>query len=551
MIILAGVSINAVVGDNGIIAKAQYSSIATRLAKYKEELEMNMINTTGFEEIPQSNNVTALNDNVKTYIPSLLDSEIGEYGIVAGELYYLGEDENIIKVCSSQSIKYKESNINKKDYIANIEKQAIESLLQNKSEENLTNTDEDGNKEKVGIQLIDKNLNNANWKIIIENTDNKIYGSGWYYVESGTSVDRLGILKNNYIINYDTKSAVVFNESIHTILNAGEGVAVKHDLILNIDPSLIENAYNTLNSGGTINEDEFGEGVVFHGYGNENGTQNLKEAFTQSCFKFDGIDDYIEMPYNYSSSFINGSTFEIFCKLNKDTTDSHYIYSSDGSRKNANSCSFIGLFTLGNGGNLSFYPILRYGFYPGDGNPTTTVSDHGWLYFNPCPSMYTQNVADGYKWNPLESKWGNSIDKNQSCSQQSIDDKYFSLVDEIDLCVTVNIEESKMKFYINGEIIDETSFDKNYYQEQTNIGDLYEGLIYNIGRATAAGSSFWHYLKGSIYSLKLYNVGLTDEEVKANYNTTLEYHKILEKGGNAETGDNITRESFDNIEVSN
>ena len=43
LLILAGVSINALVGDNGVISNAMKSSTASKLAKYKEELEFSVV----------------------------------------------------------------------------------------------------------------------------------------------------------------------------------------------------------------------------------------------------------------------------------------------------------------------------------------------------------------------------------------------------------------------------------------------------------------------------------------------------------------------------
>ena len=45
MLILAGVSINAVVGDNGVLSKAQEASIAEKLAVLKENVDLKFLNT--------------------------------------------------------------------------------------------------------------------------------------------------------------------------------------------------------------------------------------------------------------------------------------------------------------------------------------------------------------------------------------------------------------------------------------------------------------------------------------------------------------------------
>ena len=43
LLILAGVSLNATVGENGIITKAQNASTSQKFSNYKEQLQMNLI----------------------------------------------------------------------------------------------------------------------------------------------------------------------------------------------------------------------------------------------------------------------------------------------------------------------------------------------------------------------------------------------------------------------------------------------------------------------------------------------------------------------------
>ncbi len=38
----------------------------------------------------------------------------------------------------------------------------------------------------------------------------------------------------------------------------------------------------------------------------------------------------------------------------------------------------------------------------------------------------------------------------------------------------------------------------------------------------------WHYSKMNAYSIKLYNRGLNDQEVKENYNKAVAYHNLLQ-----------------------
>ena len=97
LIVLAGVSINLVIGNNGIITKAQVAKTSTELAKYKEELSQWKINKkmedNNFVEDTLSagkNNLTyggvKQEGNIKTIIQDLDDSYLDEVEIIKGEL---------------------------------------------------------------------------------------------------------------------------------------------------------------------------------------------------------------------------------------------------------------------------------------------------------------------------------------------------------------------------------------------------------------------------------------------------------------------------------
>ena len=97
LIVLAGVSINLVIGNNGIVTKAQVAKTSTELAKYKEELSQWKINKkmedNNFVEDTLSagkNNLTyggvKQEGNIKTIIQDLDDSYLDEVEIIKGEL---------------------------------------------------------------------------------------------------------------------------------------------------------------------------------------------------------------------------------------------------------------------------------------------------------------------------------------------------------------------------------------------------------------------------------------------------------------------------------
>ena len=97
LIVLAGVSINLVIGNNGIVTKAQVAKTSTELAKYKEELSQWKINKkmedNNFVEDTLSagkNNLAyggvKQEGNIKTIIQDLDDSYLDEVEIIKGEL---------------------------------------------------------------------------------------------------------------------------------------------------------------------------------------------------------------------------------------------------------------------------------------------------------------------------------------------------------------------------------------------------------------------------------------------------------------------------------
>ena len=166
--------------------------------------------------------MSLLNDNVKKYIPSLEDSDIGRFGIIEGKLYFIGDDEIEVKAAKSQNIEILEKG-------ESIELFAIKALAKEE------------NKEKIGgEELITKNpTNSATWKIVTETVDGKIvnkYGTDYYYVRKGTVVEGIGNLENDYIINYKDGKVLKFEEGKHKLLSYSDVLGYSEHLILNIDP---------------------------------------------------------------------------------------------------------------------------------------------------------------------------------------------------------------------------------------------------------------------------------------------------------------------------
>lgn len=299
---------NATVGDNGIITKAQKSKFAQKVSSYKEEMQENIIGEIG-TDVERAKKITALNDNVKKYITSLDEKDLGLFGIIDSELYYLGEDELETEICKSLGVKLKGEEFSTEDFANEVESKAIESILKNMTGDAFTQTDEEGNESEVGVKLYDKNFANGNkWKIITEVENNNTiatYGNDWYYVECGNAIDGIGILKNNYIINYNIRKAVRFDAHKHTVLAYGANIAVNHNLVLNIDP--LNMSSNSTDSWGNVQL----YGFTTSGAYNEEG--EIISGYDGTSIKLDGIDD--EIVFNATEDFSGGFTLSYYGRL--------------------------------------------------------------------------------------------------------------------------------------------------------------------------------------------------------------------------------------------
>ena len=114
-----------------------------------------------------------------------------------------------------------------------------------------------------------------------------------------------------------------------------------------------------------------------------------------------------------------------------------------------------------------------------------------------------------------------------------------------------NIHE--LIIYVNGKEVMREIYDENYFSSVLDYINN-PNIPFEFGRCyhsngTGEGGNPKVYYKGEIYSCRLYNRGLTAEEMLANYNATVSYHNILVNNGNASTGGETGGEDFDNIET--
>ena len=116
LLIIAGVTIASLTGDNGILINAQDAKLATELSKYQEELELYKVNKTmedaNFEEETLTAGKTDLNyntkseeeGNIKTIITDISDKYFEKLEVIKGKLLINTQDRTEIRVAQSLGI---------------------------------------------------------------------------------------------------------------------------------------------------------------------------------------------------------------------------------------------------------------------------------------------------------------------------------------------------------------------------------------------------------------------------------------------------------------
>lgn len=125
LLILAGVTISQISGDNGILTQSKRAVITNEFSKYQEEFEMfktsktmdNAIDASGdrFSSSTLSAGKSVLyyntitkdeeNGNIKNVIPSMDDKYIDYFQIIKGELLFNSEDVQLTRIASDLGIK--------------------------------------------------------------------------------------------------------------------------------------------------------------------------------------------------------------------------------------------------------------------------------------------------------------------------------------------------------------------------------------------------------------------------------------------------------------
>ena len=351
--------------------------------------------------------------------------------------------------------------------------------------------------QNIGVELYDKNIENGNkWNIIYVAKTDKKYGTGWYYIPRGTEISEYGKCKQNWIVNYKTGEFISLEDNEYTNLNYNENLAVKDNLIFNLDSTMIENG-----SKESIQE-QLGNNVELINF---NWDEN--SGITRKSFNFDGVDDYIKIKYDDSEQkkilAESGYTFEFYGILDKGKA-------WDSNNNPIEDASYTGIFCYGKDNDDS--PPFRFGI----------ETSKYWL---------------SLKWNAgfgkYESDFSESNDSPHNIHYKNVYGPNEVVYYTVTLDCTQNYSNTetnyyRAKCYKNGKKVYEGKYNKNSWKGfiDDNLSEL---KYFNIGRAHMKKPGCWYYTKMNTYTLRLYNRGLTEEEVNDNYEKTVGYYNSILK----------------------
>lgn len=254
---------------------------------------------------------------------------------------------------------------------------------------------------------------------------------------------------------------------------------------------------------------KLGENIKFYGYNDMNGNLDLSQAFTNSSFIFDGVDDYVELPYNNSNGFENGFTFEFYGQIR-----------SIGKRLDHGDMKDK---DLGSDGEYTCGLMHIYG--PNDKDDNFWGARFGcicrenhidMIYFTLCPasSGWVRSNVDKKGWSDDTSKWMQYADLSNDFKK----DLYFTIVYD----AMNNVEV----LYRDGYEVKKDEIDRLYWDCFLEHIDK-TGKMLSIGRVAESNYENWLYSDFECYSMKVYRRALNETEVLKNYNASVDYHNYL------------------------
>ena len=543
LLILAGVSMSALVGDNGIISNAQLSSVMTKFSGYKEDMEMKIFGDS---------EVYASKDKLKEYIPTLEEKDKDKFVIIKSKLLYIGTNELESEAAKKLGLGGGSSNSSNSESAIKEIQSIIDGVIglededNSKVPENVESQNTDTKDGAIGIKLVDRetHLIDGKWNILIDynknNEETGRYESGYYWLKKGTTykINEEDIeFKNDYVVNYEKKEYQILSERIVN-WNQNNVLAVPEKdkegnriLALNLDTMSFangiwrnsENTQSVESKEVSTTEESFENFYVKENssdddYKVDTGIQKTGDVVydeTRKALKFNednnntkGEGGYVKLAKTEEGGkidFSNGFTFEMYCNLSRILTGGSLYENS----------KFMGLFCRMNNLAGKCDSSMRFGY----GQDNVFAKFFGASQENINGSRMIVDNLGGVKFIG-ESPFKENEDfymtivydaKNTSMTKEDyekMEDKYDGYVDKLEL-------------YINGEKYGETDYYSYVYKCGLDVWN--NNCPFFVGVCPWSGENNLYYLKGLVYTTRLYTKPMTEEQVKNSYDMTLKY----------------------------
>ena len=280
------------------------------------------------------------------------------------------------------------------------------------------------------------------------------------------------ISKETEVENYGkTKYNWLVNEDTGEIIQLEEGKYT--ELSYKDELAVTEGLVFNVDSNNMDNSDltTWGEGVSLHGFGDNT------EEITNKGLNFDGNNDYVE--FKSTADYSKGFTLSFY-----GITNNGYQFFS---KQRENDVLYSCRFALYNGG---------FGF-----NTSKNRADSKWSISNSDDDNGNLNIRCSYSFGEVA---------------------YFDLI--------FDAEKNEFKLYKNNEFIDSDVVNEGYWHGENGGQQIMEDNTIScyLGRSYRGNESDvgYKYSKLTLYSLRLYNRPLNENELKNNYDKTIAAHYL-------------------------
>ncbi len=374
--------------------------------------------------------------------------------------------------------------------------------------ENVMNDDETM---KVGQELFDRTVENGDkWNIIVEKETGEVYGTGYYYIPKGTKLQNGQEATTNWLVDKDGKMKELKDDTF-TKLDYASTVGVTDGLVFNMDPSNLDS-----------NQEKWGDNITLRYFDKEmySDFEKRKKAYEEqktyeSIEKNDKGYDRIES--SNTNEYIDNKN-KIFSFNGNNYVE---IYNKNGfDFSKGLTFEFYGQIQDNVGALSEDVLIPLFCFWDGKLNPQSGIDSLGFLRMavSKDNNKIFQNLTGP---NGLES-----FGEFPASDEWQFNQLFPTEVDlSDDIYITVKFEKennsetgARQVLYVNGAEYCRGWLSNSFYNYFVN--DIKNVHFLDLGRCQISLWGGWQYLKGSCYSLRLYNKSLKNDEVQLNYERT-------------------------------